>query len=76
MAKMQVEKIYNKYIKKASGKEKLKLISLISNNLAEAISEEGNYSHNLLELDGLGKEIWQGIDVERYVNNLRDEWNN
>jgi hypothetical protein len=25
-------------------------------------------------LAGLGKEIWQGVDVDKYVRNLRDEW--
>jgi hypothetical protein len=26
------------------------------------------------ELAGLGKEIWQGIDAQDYVNQMRDEW--
>jgi hypothetical protein len=28
----------------------------------------------LSELRGLGKEIWQVIDAEEYVDQLRDEW--
>ena len=28
----------------------------------------------LSELRGLGKEIWQGIDAQEYVNQLRAEW--
>jgi hypothetical protein len=28
----------------------------------------------LSELRGLGKEIWQGIDAQEYVNQLRSEW--
>lgn len=31
-------------------------------------------AHSILELRGLGKEIWQGIDAQEYVNQLRDEW--
>ncbi len=31
-------------------------------------------SRSLLELGGLGAEIWQGIDAQEYVNQLRDEW--
>jgi len=27
-----------------------------------------------MELHGLGKEIWQDIDAQEYVNHLRDEW--
>ena len=28
----------------------------------------------LSELRGLGKEIWEGIDAQEYVNQLRSEW--
>jgi hypothetical protein len=27
-----------------------------------------------MELHGLGAEIWQNIDAQRYVDELRDEW--
>jgi len=27
-----------------------------------------------MELHGLGKEIWEGIDAQEYVNKLRAEW--
>ena len=25
-------------------------------------------------LRGLGKEIWAGVDVNKYIDNLRDDW--
>ena len=28
----------------------------------------------LRDLRGLGKEIWQAVDAQEYVNQLRDEW--
>jgi hypothetical protein len=28
-----------------------------------------------MELCGLGKEIWEGIDAQEYVNNERASWN-
>ena len=28
----------------------------------------------LSELRGLGKEIWEGIDAQEYVSQLRSEW--
>ena len=31
-------------------------------------------SRSLLELEGLGEEIWQGIDPQVYVTELRKEW--
>lgn len=30
--------------------------------------------HSVLELRGLGKEIWEGIDAQEYVNQERDAW--
>ncbi|HLX39836.1 MAG TPA: hypothetical protein VKR42_04855 [Ktedonobacteraceae bacterium] len=30
--------------------------------------------HNITELRGLGKEIWEGVDVEKYINEERNSW--
>ena len=30
---------------------------------------------SILELRGLGKEIWNGIDAQEYVNRERSSWN-
>jgi hypothetical protein len=30
---------------------------------------------SILELRGLGKEIWNGIDAQEYVNQERGSWN-
>jgi hypothetical protein len=30
---------------------------------------------SILDLAGLGQEIWQGIDAQQYVNSERDSWN-
>jgi hypothetical protein len=29
---------------------------------------------SIMELEGLGQEIWQGIDAQEYVNRERDAW--
>lgn len=29
---------------------------------------------SILSIAGLGKEIWQGVDVQAYVDELRDDW--
>jgi hypothetical protein len=34
----------------------------------------GRGSHSLLELEGLGAEIWSGTDAQDYVSQLRGEW--
>jgi len=30
---------------------------------------------SIMELEGLGKDIWQGLDAQEYVNRERDSWN-
>ncbi|MEA1908832.1 MAG: hypothetical protein U9N43_07380 [Euryarchaeota archaeon] len=30
--------------------------------------------HSILELQGLGKEIWQDIDAQKYVDRERASW--
>jgi hypothetical protein len=30
--------------------------------------------HSLLELEGLGAELWHGVDAQEYVDELRREW--
>jgi hypothetical protein len=34
----------------------------------------GKPLHNILEFKGLGKEIWEGIDVQAYIDRERDSW--
>lgn len=29
---------------------------------------------SLMELQGLGREVWAGVDAQDYVDGLRDEW--
>lgn len=33
-------------------------------------------NNSLLQLRGLGKEIWRGVEAQQHVNELRDEWEN
>jgi len=33
-----------------------------------------HFNHSILELEGLGKEIWEGIDVEKYIEEERNSW--
>ncbi len=30
--------------------------------------------HSIMELEGLGKEIWEGINVEKYIDDERNSW--
>ena len=41
---------------------------------SEINREDGPNRSSILDLAGLGKEIWQGTDAQRYIDELRDEW--
>lgn len=68
------EEIYQQYVKFLPDKEKLRLIAKVSNDLAETENEKPKRS--IMELHGLGAEIWEGIDAQKYVDELRNEWEN
>jgi hypothetical protein len=54
-----------------SPEEKLQLIEHVAHDLRE--TKVGRVRH-WREFRGLGKEIWQGIDTQAYIDQLRDEW--
>ena len=40
--------------------------------LEESLGSEKK--HSILELEGLGKELWEGIDAAEYIRTERDSW--
>jgi hypothetical protein len=56
-----------------SHEEQLRLIQELMERAGEGDSPEPE--HSIMELCGLGKEIWQGIDAQEYVNRERASWN-
>ena len=51
--------------------DKLHLLSYITKNL---IKSGVKTKHNLTELKGLGKEMWQNRDIDSYIQNERASW--
>ena len=75
MNAVTVEQLYHAYIEPISMADQLRLIALMSQHLAQATGQPAALTpRSLLELEGLGAEIWNGIDAQDYVNALRDEW--
>ena len=60
--------------KTLSMQERKELVKLLIESLDVPDAAPRQQRH-LSELRGLGKEIWQGIDAQEYVNRLRNEWN-
>ena len=73
MATNSVEEIYEEHIKSLPAVDRLRLVELIAHGLAATVHDVPQ-SRSLLELEGLGAEIWQGVDGQAYVDKLRREW--
>jgi hypothetical protein len=56
-----------------SQSEQRRLIAELSKDLQHADASVQDVS--ILELKGLGKEIWQGTDAQEYVDRERASWN-
>lgn len=70
-----IEELYHQYIEHIPIVDQLRLISLMCELLAQDIGTlRKAKTRCLLELEGLGAEIWNGVDAQKYVNDLRDEW--
>jgi len=64
--------IYDEHIKPLPREQRVQLLDLLRNELENG--DDNGPQHSILELHGLGKDIWQGVDPEDYVKELRDEW--
>ena len=64
--------IYNEHIKPLPRAQQVQLLDLLRNELENG--DDSGRPHSILELHGLGKEIWQDVDPNEYVRKLRDEW--
>jgi hypothetical protein len=60
-------------VESLSRAEQLRLMSELAEYL-RAHGEPGSYT-SILELQGLGKEIWRGVDAQEYVDRERASWN-
>jgi len=70
----RVDELYTHHIKPLSPAERLRLLAMIADDLAQASSDDEAHEHSLLELEGLGEELRQGVDAQEYVRELRREW--
>jgi hypothetical protein len=59
--------------KTLSVQERKELVKLLVDSLDVHVAGP-RQQRRLSELRGLGKEIWEGIDAQDYVNRLRSEW--
>lgn len=74
-ATTSVAEIYERHIRALPAAQRLKLVALIARELVtEGVTTPERPKIPLTELGGLGKEIWEGIDAQEYVDRLRGPW--
>jgi hypothetical protein len=75
MSALSLDELYERHIKPLSPAERIRLIALTADDLVEgAASFAEPPKRNIMELHGLGAEIWGGMDAQEYINQLREEW--
>ena len=75
MAANSAEEIYERHIKPLPAAERLRLLEITARDLVTQSGTSADQpKRSIMELHGLGKEIWEGIDAQAYVNALRAEW--
>ena len=58
-----------------SHEERKELLNLLVDTFVESGEPSpAGKKRSLRELRGLGKDIWQGIDAQIYIDQQRDEW--
>ena len=72
MSNIEIENIYKQHIKPLSPEDRLRLLAIITRELVPM--EDAPKKRSIMELHGLGKAIWEGVDAQEYVNELRKEW--
>ena len=71
MGEVAVETIYRQISKLKNTEKKVLLIKLITEMTA---SGEAQQNLNIYDLKGVGKEVWNNIDAQEYVNSERASW--
>lgn len=76
MAAKKVSLTYDDYVRginRLRPEEQLSLVEIISARLKKTLTTR-KAKHSIMELEGLGADIWEGIDAQEYVRKERESW--
>lgn len=74
MPTAKVDDLYDLEIRGLPLPDRLRLAQRILGDVATEATAEAGPSRSLLDLEGLGAELWGSVDAQDYVNRLREEW--
>lgn len=60
-------------VEKLNQTEQLRLLEQIAVLIRNKTTMKNRRS--ILEIQGMGKDVWRNIDAQKYVNKERDSWN-
>lgn len=72
MSTISYEEIFRR-VQRLKPADQLRLLEDLSALIRRQVTPPLHRS--ILELQGLGKEIWSGIDAQEYIDRERDSWN-
>ena len=71
MASMAYENA-RRFVEALKPADQLRLAAELISRLSGKIDRQ---PRSLLELEGLGEDVWQGVDVDAYLRRERSSWN-
>ncbi len=72
-ATLSVDQLYEQQIRALPRADRLRLLGRIAEDLSANEGEDGQLV-SLLDLEGVGAEIWQGVDAQAYIDAERESW--
>ena len=70
---MSIDQNIRRQVQELTPNEQLQLLEELATLVRQQIGQTAPVS--IMQLAGLGEEIWQGIDAQAYVDQERDSWN-
>ena len=65
---------YVRGIDKLETEQQLNLVELLSAKLKKQLGRKAG-KHKITELEGLGAEVWENVDIQEYIREERNSWN-
>ncbi|HOF89771.1 MAG TPA: hypothetical protein PLZ36_16965 [Armatimonadota bacterium] len=75
MSALRADDVYERYVKPLPTAERLRLLALLAGEVATHTDDYASHPKlDIMDLRGLGKDLWEGVDIPEYIERLRSEW--